>query len=252
LDSVSAPHPLIWIGFLAFFVVGLVVGVRLLWLGLRGARLPELCIGAGVLGIGPVGFGILVLAQRLADTHPTLQVVLFHLSLAAVATGVSCKLIFNWRVYHPESRWLGWVVAVAGALLALALAGSIASGRSYSYELDWSFFTRMPLQVGALLWGSAEALRYWGQMRRRVRLGLADPVVCNRFLLWGIGAGAAGVGSLIGVVAQIAHGQPNQQIPWVLASSSLHGLVAAVALWLAFVPPAAYTRWVERREAARA
>ena len=41
-------------------------------------------------------------------------------------------------------------------------------------------------------------------MRRRLQIGLGDPVVANRFLLWGIGAGAAGLGSFIGVAAQIA------------------------------------------------
>lgn len=252
MSSASAPHPLAWVGFVAFFVVALVVGVRLLRLGLRARRLPEICIGTGVLGIGPVGFGLFVLAQQLAATHPTLQLALYDVGLAAVALGVFCKLIFNWRVYHPESRWLAGGVGVAGALLALTLAESVASGRGYGYRLDWNFLTRTPLQIGALLWGSAEALHYWDQMRRRVRLGLADAVVCNRFLLWGIGAGAAGLGSLVGVIAQVASGQTTQQIPWVLASSSLHGLVAAIAMWLAFLPPDAYTRWVAGRAGASA
>jgi hypothetical protein len=248
--NASAPHPLVWVGFLAFFVVALVVGVRLLRLGLRARRLPEICIGTGVLGIGPVGFGLFVVAQQLAAHHPALQVVLWNVGLLAVALGVFCKFIFNWRVYHPDSRWVGAGVSVAGALLAVTLADSIANGRGHHYEMGWNFLTRTPLQIGALLWGSGEALRYWDQMRRRVRLGLADAVVCNRFLLWGIGAGAAGLGSLVGVVAQVASGQTSQQIPWVLASSSLHGLVAAIAMWLAFLPPDAYTRWVAERAGA--
>jgi hypothetical protein len=250
--AAESPHPLVWVGFLAFFVVALVVGARLLWLGLRAQRLPEICIGAGVLGIGPVGFGLFVLAQQLPAGHATLQVALWDVGLAAVALGVVCKFIFNWRVYHPDSRWIGTGVGVAGSLLVLTLADSIASGVGHHYEMGWNFLIRTPLQIGALLWGSAEALRYWDQMRRRVRLGLADAVVCNRFLLWGIGAGSAGLGSLVGVIAQIASGHPSQQIPWVLASSSLHGLVAAIAMWLAFLPPEAYTRWVAERTGASA
>ena len=43
---------------------------------------------------------------------------------------------------------------------------------------------------------------------------------------------------------------------WVMLSSSLHGLAAAVAMWLAFVPNAWYTRMIrtraERRLAAQA
>jgi predicted membrane chloride channel (bestrophin family) len=35
-----------------------------------------------------------------------------------------------------------------------------------------------------------------------------------------------------------------------MLSSSLHGLTAAVAMWLAFVPNARYTRWIRARAAA--
>jgi hypothetical protein len=45
---------------------------------------------------------------------------------------------------------------------------------------------------------------------------------------------------------------PPIELPWVMLSSSLHGLAAAVATWLAFVPNAAYTRMIRARAAARA
>ena len=47
---------LVWVGFGAFFCVSLVVGFRLLALSRRTGELPELLIGIGVLGIGPIGF----------------------------------------------------------------------------------------------------------------------------------------------------------------------------------------------------
>lgn len=243
--------PLIAAGFLAFFAVALVVGVRLVWLWTRTRQLPELLIGVGVLGIGPVGFGASVAALEL-EAARSLYPLVMGLGQAAVTVGVFCKLVFNWRVYHPESRWVPPAVQVAGVLLAVVYVAELAGGFADAMGVTWRFCLRSAIQVGALLWGSGEALRYWTRMRRRVRLGLADPVVCNRFLLWGLGAGAAGVGSLIGVVAQIASGGVRTQIPWVLASSSAHGLLAAVCMWLAFVPPAAWTRWVAARARARA
>lgn len=244
-------HPLIAVGFLAFFVVALVVGVRLVLLWTRTRQLPELLIGVGVLGIGPVGFGASVAAMEL-EAARALYPLIMGLGQAAVTAGVVCKLIFNWRVYHPESRWIPPFVQVAGALMVVVYVAELLGGFADTMLVSWRFCVRSAIQVGALLWGSGEALRYWTRMRRRVRLGLADPVVSNRFLLWGVGAGAAGVGSLIGIVAQIASGGVRTQIPWVLASSSGHGLVAAVCMWLAFVPPAAWRRFVASRARAEA
>lgn len=248
----SSPHPLIWVGFLAFFVVALVVGVRLVLLARRTRRLPELCIGMGVLGIGPVGFGFYVIAQQLGTASP-LHTLLTGTGMLAVAAGVCCKFVFNWRVYHPTHQALRLLVFAVVLVHAATFAyQGLGPGFAAYNDLNWSYYVRILLQIGALLWGSAEALRYWGLMRRRTRVGLADPVVTNRFLLWGIGAGAAGVGSLIGTLAQVAMGTSAYEVPWVLASSSAHGLVAALAMWLAFLPPSAWTRLVQRRAAAAA
>lgn len=246
----AGPSPLVWVGFLAFFVVALVVGVRLLALAYKTRRLPEFCIGVGVLGIGPVGFGAQVAAMQVPETSPGLARGLAALAFVAMASGVGCKLVFNWRVYHPERRGFIALVALVGAAYGVMFVAQLRLGLPTVPPVDWAYHLRMLLQVGALLWGSAEALRYWGIMRRRARIGLADPVVTNRFLLWGIGAFAAGFGSLVGMVAQVVTGVPTTEEPWVLASSSAHGLVAALAMGLAFVPPAAYTRMIVRHSSA--
>jgi hypothetical protein len=246
----AGPPPLVWVGFLAFFVVALVVGVRLLALAYKTRRLPDFCIGVGVLGIGPVGFGAQVAAMQVPATSPGLARGLVALAFVAVAAGVGCKLVFNWRVYHPERRGFLGLVALVGAAYLIMFAGQVRRGLPAVPPMDWAYYLRMLFQVGALLWGSAEALWYWGMMRRRVRIGLADPVVTNRFLLWGIGAFAAGFGTLVGTVVQIVTGVPTTEEPWVLASSSAHGLVAALAMGLAFVPPAAYTRMISRHSPA--
>ena len=76
-------------------------------------------------------------------------------------------------------------------------------------------------------------------------------MVANRFLMWGIGAAAAGWGTFVGSVAQVITGVPSLQISWVTVSSSMHGLVAAVALSLAFLPPEAYRRFIAARAQTR-
>jgi hypothetical protein len=239
-------NPVVGIGFAAFFVAALTVGVRLLLLWRRTRELPELLIGLGVLGIGPVGFGLVVIANGILKTSPTASYAVMGLALLSVAAGSVAKLIFNWRVYHPGSPGVRTLVFLATAMMACGwLADAVTGGFSDVYALTPQYYVRSSLQIGALLWGSCEAFVYWLKMRRRRKLGLADPVVTNRFLLWGIGAFAAGFGTAIGSVYQAITGQSTLEVPWLMMSSSMHGLVAAIAMWLAFVPPARYVRWIE-------
>jgi hypothetical protein len=237
-----------WIGFGVFFFASLFVGVRLLLLWSRTRGLPELLVGIGVLGIGPVGFGLMTVAELSRGSAPALSRVLLGIALLAVSAGVFAQCCFNWRVYHPGQVWVRRIVWVGGAsLVALYLADFRSSGFEGRGLLGPNQMGRNVLQVGCLLWGAGEALRYWRMMRRRLRLGLADAVVTNRFFLWGLAAGAAGVGSGIGVVVQLTTSAAPIQVPWLMLSSSLHGLTAAVAMWLAFVPSEAYKRFIETR-----
>lgn len=237
-------------GFLAFFVVALVVGLRLVGLATRTRQLPELLMGVGVLGIGPVGFGGIVLALGLAHDAPFLSRLVAAAASTAIGVGVGAKYLFNWRIYRPTSRAAA-VASLAGVAGVAATLAAEASATGFATEawrgIGWHL-VRSAFQVGCLLWGAGEALVYWDKMRRRAALGLADPLVANRFLLWAIGAGAAGLGSAIGTGVQLVTGRPPLEQNWLTMSSSLHGLVSAVALWFAFLPPAAYRRWLRARQ----
>jgi hypothetical protein len=233
------------LGFLAFFVVSLAVGIRLIRLWWRTRQLPELLIGIGVLGIGPVGFGSMMVGVALLERAAASAELAFAIGSVSAYFGVLAQCVFTWRVYHPDAAWVKGVVVLFGlGLAAVFVARLAATGFVPTPTPDATALAQSTLQVCCLLWASVEALRYWGLMRRRARLGLSDPVVCNRFLLWGIGAGAAGVGSAVGSVASFVIGIPSLQIPWVVASSSAHGFVAAVVMSLAFLPPPAYLRWL--------
>ncbi len=235
------------LGFGCFFLVSLAVGLRLVLQWRRTRQLPELLIGIGVLGIGPVGFALTVVAQLLVGAVPLAAACFYGFAQLAVNLGAFAKLLFNGRVYHPGSVaarvavWLGGAALVA-AWVDVALGGFVVEAPGPRHA---------PL-VAALLWGSVEALRYHGRMRRRARIGLGDPVVENRFLLWGVGAGAAGVGSLVGVVAGVGGGAQLLVDPVLLGVLSLHGSIAAVCMWLAFLPPRAYTRFLSERAPAAA
>lgn len=239
-------------GFLAFFFVSLWVGVRLLAQGRRTRELPELLLGMGVLCIGPIGFGLSMFAAAAGASAPEAPSVWAGLSALAVGSGAASKSIFNWKIYHPRSRAVAAVSIGAIVLLAVAI---VADGMTTGFapaawmQPGW-VLVRQALQVGVLFWGAIEALLWWRRMQRRARLGIGDAVVANRFLLWAIGAGMAGSGSLIGSLVGLSLGQPLSELPALALTLSGFGMASACALWLAFAPPEAYVRRI-RSNAAR-
>ncbi len=233
-------------GFLAFFFVSLWVGVRLLAQWGRTRQLPELLLGLGVLGIGPVGFGLILLAAAAGANDPQAPSLLAGLSAIAVGGGAAAKAIFNWKIYHPRSRLVAAVALGSIVGLVVAIAGDARTtgfAPSAWMQPGW-ILVRQGIQIAILLWGSGEALRWWLRMRRRLRLGIADPLVASRFLLWAIGAGMAGTGSLVGMIVGLAYGQPMNELPLLTLVLSLFGLVSAIAIWLAFAAPEWWKFWV--------
>jgi hypothetical protein len=235
-------------GFLAFFFVALWVGVRLLAQWGRTRELPELLLGLGVLGIGPVGFGLVMLAAAAGAPNPDAPSLAGGLSALAVAGGASAKAIFNWKIYHSRSRAVAAVSFTAIAALAIAVVGdAMTTGFAPSTWMQpgWMML-RQVVQISILLWGAVEALRWWARMRRRARLGIGDPLVASRFLLWAIGAGAAGTGSAVGMAVGLATGHGMDQLPELTLAMSLFGMVSAISLWLAFATPAWWKARVQR------
>jgi hypothetical protein len=237
-----------WIGFGAFFVVSLVIGVRLLLLARRTGELPELLIGLAVLGIGPLGYGLSMLALAASGQSTITSATLQGSSFVAVFIGAGAQYLFVWYVFCRQARWARPLVYTAIALLAVAHAGDILeNGLLMRRDGSSWFWCGMVLRLFAMAWLSIESLVYWSRMRRRLRLGLADPVVTNRFLLWGLGSSAAFFGSALGFLVIALTGINSSRIPSLNLIVSLHGLVAAITWWFAFQPPAAYVRWIQDR-----
>ena len=202
-------------GFLAFFAVSMWVGIRLLLLwslhaadaraadGHRGAR-------HRTAGLRDRDGGV-----QLVQSSPGLARFLVAIASTTVATGVGAKMIFNWLIYHPRPRAARGIAFTAIALLAGSVVGDGFTNHFAPEAWQEPGFPqlRQVLQIGALCWGSAEAFGWWRRMQRRVSIGLGDPVVANRFLLWSIGAGAAGIGSAIGTVVGLIAGRPLNDMP---------------------------------------
>ena len=93
-------------GFGAFFVSSLAIGLRLVWLARRNRGLPELLIGLGILGIGPAGFALMVLAMLFGEGRPGVAFACLATAQLAIAGGALAAYVFNWTVFRPR-RGLG-------------------------------------------------------------------------------------------------------------------------------------------------
>jgi hypothetical protein len=104
---------LIAIGFGAFFVSSLAIGLRLVWLAYRNRELPELLIGLGILGIGPAGFAGMIFALMLGTRHPSaaagvLAAATLAISGGSLAAGLAAAVL-RWIAFLPPRAYRRWI-----------------------------------------------------------------------------------------------------------------------------------------------
>jgi hypothetical protein len=93
-----------------------------------------------------------------------------------------------------------------------------------------------------------ESLRYQRLMKKREKLGLADPVVTNRFGIWGFAAAASSLLTLaLGIIMVRSNGLQLGADTLGSGIISATGIVNTIGWWLTFMPPAAYTSWIKGR-----
>jgi hypothetical protein len=230
-----------------YVVVGTVIGARLLLLARRTRGFPELALGCGEIllaGFVPPLFVIVQLAQD--DAWVRAASFAGHL---CYTIGSAVMILFTWRVFRERELWAR--VLTFAMVAGLVAAGSLAMSRAFVVpeiaalrEPQTAGFVLMEwISVAGFGWTAVEAFRLWTRLRKQAALGLADPVVVNRILLWGC----------VGLAGLLAAGAPL----WAVHTghhTMVHGptrllcafgtLVSSVFIQLAFLPPQRYVRWV--------
>ena len=236
-------------GIAVFFAVGLVVSLRLLGLARQTRRLPELLAGLGLLGIGPLGFCVLMAGILLFRGTP-LADVLRTGGLGLQALGFVASAIFTCRVFRPGSDWArALATAISVGLLVTFLSCALTPARAGAMLLHHHLDTW--IKILCLGWGALESLRYWRATRQRVALGIADPLVSASFLLWGISLASGALGFAVVYTALLSL-QPGELLGVrIHLLMSACGVVTAAGLYLAFLPPRSYARWLAARSPAR-
>jgi hypothetical protein len=234
-----------------------VVGLSLLRTAMRTRRAPELLIGLGLTGMGPVSQALTVFAGTGRLPAGEVDHVLHGLAALGTTIGMSCVYAFVLLVFRPGVAWARALTAAAIATLIVSNTGSVyslttAPPEMHSREVlaSWGVVI-LVLFTLAFGWAGFESGRYWLSARKRMRLGLIDAAVTNRFLLWAVASGSAFLLGLCLTLLQL----DGQQITGNLVPSLLTMVVSIVtggAMYLAFLPPRSYLAWIERRTGARA
>ena len=240
------------LAFLAVALVALVstsVGVRLLLVARRTRGFPELVLGFSLAAITGVGYPIVLLTELRETIGPLLTFAADLVGSFAAATGFAGFYVFTWRVFRPDSRWAAALTTLGSSatLVATAVTVWLAIGVESSEEKfrivqSWEIPLFASAAIG-FLWSAFEALRYHAILRRRLALGLADRIVANRVLLWGLTTASAGT-ALVIFTLLLSAGVNHLTAPVALFTAAVCGLLASVFLYLAFLPPAAYLRWL--------
>jgi hypothetical protein len=239
------------------------VGVRLLWRAARGASGPEVWLaGYFVCGAFLSSLINIVLYSSLGDRGLAISDEAFSgaLTVSTFLVGVAgtSAYVFTWKTFRPDAAWARALVLVAVAVFASTWAFQAATGRFVLVVMPGpAFWTERAFFCGAFAWAAAESFRYYAAQRRRLRIGLAEPVVVNRFWLWGAWASATGLLALSELIARIAYVWTTGETERVLvdrampiivatvATTSSVGAVAVACLWLTFFPSRRYTAWID-------
>jgi hypothetical protein len=234
---------------LLFMVASVVVGTRLMWLWTRTRQLPELLLATALWCTGFFGFALGVMAKKLISMPPSTRLLLQVLDLSGEYVGAAALMVFAWRVFRPRERWAGWIAAAWGVACLAALGWELSSGQYVRY-MDNTPISGPCVPIGltvrglAPAWMTAETVRYYSMLRRRQRLGLAEPLVVNRLGLWALASAGTAVGYAVSVVHRSVFGTALEAHVWVVDGVAFLAFVSAIAISLAFFPPRAYRRWL--------
>jgi hypothetical protein len=223
-------------------IVYLVAGARLMGLYRRSGETPERSMALAFLLLG-ISYLFYQVASLLALEHLWMPLIY----AGRVACGASCLMmaVFTRQVFRPGEAWATGMVWTVALLISTGTGGAALEGdwEGMSLGSAWFWFEWVGM-LTPFVWAALEGFAQYVQGRRRVRLGLCDPIVCNRFLLWGF-FGAMQLCTYLTLIPLYldfkTNGQFSVSIEAVLGAFEM---LSVGAVWLVFFSPASYRSWV--------
>jgi hypothetical protein len=229
------------------------VGVRLVSLWRRTRETPELCLGAGLL-IMSLSMPLSAIGRIPATAMEPLGRACFAAGIFAVVAGTSLMVYFNYHVFRRGSEWgLTFLTLACGMLTAAALYMSVSNFQGESVAaikqaMRPGTLLIMSTMLACFFWAGVEAFICRGAALRQLAVGLGDPAIANRFLLWGVASVTCALLLLV-LIGCVMTGMTILREPGPLAAIALAGTVMSASWYLTFFAPERYLAFIRARAA---
>jgi hypothetical protein len=232
----------IYLGSAAASLVYFVLGVRLVRLGIRTRSASEWLLGLTFLAwtgsYAPWAIAVALQGQPALESQ-----ILIATRIATNLGGVGIAF-FPLLAFRRGSTWAKWLSSVIAICVIVGTASSFWVGDpavANPLTNAWWWLGWIGV-VASAIWIGTEGLHHYGTSRPRVRLGLCEPIVCHRYLLWGL------AGVFWTLLDFVYVGQSLEF--WVAGSWSaildnfvgFLEIAALAMIWLAYFAPASYQR----------
>jgi hypothetical protein len=224
-------------------LVSFIVGVRLIRSSWRSQKSPDFLLGMALFlwGLAYACWQIPIATANQPLTRP-----LFFAGRIFSCAATIFFASFIWIVFRSQARWAKALVFAIAISVFAGVAGSFAMGdwegvRPLSNPWWWADWAAAFV---AMSWVGVEGFINYLNARQRVQLGLCDPLVCNRYLLWGITGIVWAV--FYGMVV-FQHIEFETREAWSIAmdrACSAIDITGVALIWLICFPPRFYRRWI--------
>jgi hypothetical protein len=233
----------------AFFYTA--ASVALFRLSSRTGQRPERLLGFVLLYYG-LSYFFYQIPYVLGSE--SLLVPLSFVGRIATAAGVIAVAMFTRLVFRSDAAWAAWLVRACIALIVVGVLVSIGHGdwEGFAPLSNPGFWLEWVGMSAPLAWVGVEGFLSYASSIKRVKFGLCDPAVSNRFCIWGL-FGCAQVSSMA-LMIPMCIGWETQGVIWGWTDTwmGITEMFSVGAVWLAFFPPALYRSWLGKSAVAEA
>ncbi|MFT3921776.1 MAG: hypothetical protein QM778_04515 [Myxococcales bacterium] len=226
-------------GVILFILASAVVGIRLLLLHRSLRQPPELFLGLGYLWAGTIGFGALLVGMLNTPKGQAVPEAYGAFSVLAGDIGTLFFYLFVWYVFRRDN-WL----AKGGISLALVIMVTSLVRDTWLAGVTFgappgslTTLAAAGIRGAVFAWMACEAFGGYLAFRKRARIGLGNPMVANRLLLWGLSAVPSLGVSVVAIGLYVTAADRAEVAARQNAAGGVYGVLAALAattLWLAF------------------